>query len=206
MRVAKPSRIGKDQRWLVQYFERYRATLFQTDVMQQLIKLKGWMKNVQARGNKVILAGNGGSAAIASHCAVDFTKNAGIRCINFNEADLITCFANDYGYEWWLQRALEHYADAGDLVVLISSSGKSPNIVHAAQYATEQGLTVVTLTGFARDNPLQRLGKLNFWVDSQAYNVIEMTHQVWLLAVCDLIIGEAEYPARREELHGVSHR
>ena len=79
-------------------------------------------------GKKVIIAGNGGSAAMASHVAVDFTKAANIRAINFNEADLITCFANDYGYENWVGKALEAYADPGDLVILISSSGKSQNI------------------------------------------------------------------------------
>ncbi len=189
--------------WLAHYFERYRTALFEHDVAPQLITLKGWMLQAQARGAKVIFAGNGGSAAMASHCAVDFTKNAGIRSINFNEADLITCFANDYGYESWLRKALEAYADDGDLVVLISSSGKSPNILNAARYALEQGLKLVTFTGFAQDNPLAALGHLSFWLDSRAYNVIEMTHHIWLLAVCDLIIGEAEYPARQEERDAV---
>ena len=188
-----------ENQWLEEYLERYREALFGADVTAQLIELKEWMTAAQARGKKAIIAGNGGSAAIASHCAVDFTKNAGIRCVNFNEADLITCFANDYGYEWWLQKALEFYADPGDLVILISSSGKSPNILNAARYAISKGLSVVTFTGFGENNPLKSLGQLNFSLKSRAYNVIEMTHQIWLLAVCDLIIGSAEYPARREE-------
>ncbi len=187
------------KQWLEEYLERYREALFGADVTAQLIELKEWMAAAQSRGKKAIIAGNGGSAAIASHCAVDFTKNAGIRCINFNEADLITCFANDYGYEWWLKKALEFYADPGDLVILISSSGQSPNILNAARYAASKGLGLVTFTGFGEDNPLRALGRLNFSLNSRAYNVIEMTHQIWLLAVCDLIIGSAEYPARREE-------
>lgn len=194
----------RDRDWLLRYLDRYRASLFQTDVASLLITLKGWMLDTQARGKKVIMAGNGGSAAIASHCAVDFTKNAGVRCINFNEADLITCFANDYGYEWWLAKALEFYADPGDLVILISSSGKSPNMVNAARFSRERGLKVVTFTGFASDNPLKTLGHLNVWVDSRAYNVIEMTHHIWLLAVCDLIIGDAEYPARKAEADAIA--
>ena len=132
---------------------------------------------------------------MASHCAVDFTKNAGIRCVNFNEADLITCFANDFGYELCFQKALEFYADPGDVVVLISCSGRSPNIVNAAKYAKEKGFLVVTFSGFSSDNPLCAEGDLNFCVQSRAYNIIEMTHQMWLLAVCDLIIGKAEYAA-----------
>jgi len=83
----------------------------------------------KANGRKIIFVGNGGSAAMASHLSVDLTKAAGIRAINFNEADLLTCLANDYGYEHWVAHALEAYADKSDVVVLISSSGKSPNII-----------------------------------------------------------------------------
>lgn len=185
--------------WLQRYFEQYQAALMQPDVPVQLVELRDLFTACQAAGKKAIFAGNGGSAAIASHCAVDFAKNAGIRCVNFNEADLITCLANDYGYERWLEKALELYADDGDLVILVSSSGRSPNIVNAGRYAASRGLEVVTLTGFAPDNPLRATGHLNLWVNSRAYNIIEMTHQAWLLAICDLIIGSAEYSANREE-------
>lgn len=181
-----------EERWLTAYVERYHRTLLQREVITQLISLKEMLCATQAAGKKAILAGNGGSAAIASHGAVDFTKNAKIRCVNFNEADLITCFANDYGYEHWVEQALGFYADPGDLVILISSSGQSRNMVNAARHAVERGLTLVTFTGFVKDNPLQQWGHLNFWVDSRAYNVIEMTHQIWLLAVCDLIASANE--------------
>jgi D-sedoheptulose 7-phosphate isomerase len=189
------SDLPDEKQWLSEYFERYRQSLFGSDVRLHLIELKDLIQAARGAGRKVIIAGNGGSAAIAGHCAVDFSKNAGIRCINFNEVDLITCLANDYGYERWLEKALEFYADRGDILILISSSGKSPNMVNAARYACAHGLSVVTLTGFSEDNPLKKLGVLNFWVDSRAYNIVEMTHQIWLLAVCDLIIGSAEYPA-----------
>ena len=115
---------------------------------------------------KLIIVGNGGSSAIASHVAVDFTKAAKIRAINFNEADLITCFANDYGYENWVAEALRAYADAGDVVILISSSGQSLNLVNAAKVAKEMGLEIVTLSGFLPSNPLRRMGHINLWVDS----------------------------------------
>lgn len=153
------------------------------------------IRSVSARGNKVIIAGNGGSAAMASHVAVDLTKAAKIRAINFNEADLITCFANDYGYEKWVEKAIELYGDKNDLVILISSSGKSPNIVNAALKAKEMGLPVITFSGFDRNNPLNQLGNLNFWVDSRGYNIVEMTHHIWLVAIIDYIIGKVEYQA-----------
>lgn len=197
MSIAKGQSVNEAKQWLAEYFERYRRSVFDADACGELIRLRDLVVATHTAGKKVVMAGNGGSAAIASHCSVDFTKNAGVRCVNFNEPDLITCFANDYGYERWLEKALDYYADDGDVVILISSSGKSPNMVRAAEFAQAKKLGLVSFTGFTRDNPLNLMGQLRFWVDSRAYNVIEMTHQIWLLAVCDLIIGSAEYPASK---------
>lgn len=141
---------------------------------------------------KVILAGNGGSAAIASHVSVDLTKAAGIRSVCFNESDLITCFANDYGYEHWLGKALDAYGDPGDVAVLVSSSGRSPNIVNAARAAKAAGLSVVTLSGFDANNPLRTLGDHNLWLDSSSYNVVETVHQIWLLACVEGVCGDQQ--------------
>lgn len=146
-------------------------------------------------GGKTIIVGNGGSAATASHVSVDLTKNANIRAVNFNEADLLTCFSNDYGYERWVEKTIELYADSGDLAILISSSGTSKNIINGGRRAKNMGLKVITFSGFCSDNPLRQLGDINFWVDSNAYNIIEMTHSIWLLAIVDQIIGGVEYSA-----------
>lgn len=150
------------------------------------------LHETRERDGKVILVGNGGSAAMASHVSVDLTKGAGLRAVNFNEADLITCLANDYGYEQWVEKALEFYADPNDLIVLISSSGKSSNIINGAIKAKQMKLALITFTGFAADNPLRKLGNLNFWADSQAYNVVEMTHHVWLLSLVDKLVADKE--------------
>ena len=80
------------------------------------------LERVRNKDSKVILAGNGGSAALASHVSVDLTKAAGIRATNFNEADLITCFANDYGYENWLAEAIRSFAKKDDLVFFFEKS------------------------------------------------------------------------------------
>ena len=184
-----------DLTFIKDYLNRYKNSLLETDVSQQIIKMKGMMLEVKKKGKKVMIAGNGGSAAMASHVAVDFTKQGDIRTVNFNEADLITCFANDYGYEHWVEKAVEFYGDEGDTVILVSSSGSSKNMVNAAQIAKILGIAVITFTGFKKDNPLKQEGDLNFWLDSHAYNIVENTHQIWLLMVCDLIIGEAEYSA-----------
>ncbi len=160
-----------------------------------LIKASDAIKAVSKAGKKLIIAGNGGSAAMASHVSVDFTKAAGIRAINFNEADLLTCFSNDYGYERAFEKAVEFYGDAGDLVILISSSGSSENILNTARRAKELNMGVLTFSGFKSENPLRKLGDINFWIDSKAYNIIEMTHHIWLLAIVDYIIGDIEYSA-----------
>jgi len=150
---------------------------------------------ISQMGNKLIIAGNGGSAAMASHVSVDFTKAAGIRAINFNEADLLTCFSNDYGYEQVFEKAVEFYGDERDLLILISSSGSSANVLNAAKRAKELNMGVITFSGFNSNNPLRQLGDINFWVDSKAYNIVEMTHHIWLLAIVDYIIGDIEYTA-----------
>jgi len=167
-----------------EYFDDIGAKIKDVD-HAALERLCDLFSKLRARGRKAIFVGNGGSAAIASHVAVDLTKVAGVRGISFNEADLLTCFANDYGYERWVEMALAFYADPGDVVVLISSSGRSQNIVNGAKSAGAYGLNVVTFSGFDRDNPLRSLGELNFWVDSHVYNVVEMTHHIWLLAAVD---------------------
>ena len=141
-----------------------------------------------------MIAGNGGSAAISSHFSVDLSKNAGIRSINFNEADLITCFANDFGYENWLLKAIKYYGDQGDLLFLVSVSGKSKNIVNAAKNAKKYGVKkIVTFTGCNQRNPVKLYGDINFWINSKSYNLIENCHQFLLLALVDMIIGKSEY-------------
>ena len=113
------------------------------------------------------------------------TKNGGIRCINFNESDLLTCFANDYGYEKWVVQALKFYSDMGDLIILISASGNSKNMVNAAKYIKSKN-KLVTFTGFYGKNTLNKLGHLNFSVNSKEYNFIENIHQYWLLTLVDI--------------------
>jgi D-sedoheptulose 7-phosphate isomerase len=175
-----------------QYFPNYFAEISEAIKSvnpESLREMVTYIQQVRAAKRKIILVGNGGSAAMASHVAVDLTKNCGIRAINFNEADLITCLANDFGYEYWIEKALSYYADPGDLLILISSSGKSMNIINAAIYANKNNIKTITFSGFSDNNPLNALGNLNFWVNSQEYNVVEMTHHIWLLAVVDNLIA-----------------
>jgi len=175
---------------LSEYFDEYFAVIKESiDCVnvKELEKVANLIKKASELKRKVIVVGNGGSASIASHLTVDFINAANIKTINFNESSIITCFSNDYGYENWVAKALECYADAGDVVILISSSGQSENMIVAANKAKSIGVGIVTFTGFSLSNPLRRLGNINLWVDSSAYNVIEMTHHIWLLAIVDYI-------------------
>jgi len=181
-------------RFFTNYFELMNQSIQSVDYAS-LQDTADRIRKVSSGGKKIILVGNGGSAAMASHVAVDFTKAAEVRAINFNEADLLTCFANDYGFARVFEKAVEFYGDKGDLIILISSSGKSKNVLKAAQKAKEMDMGIITFSGFERDNPLRQLGEINFWVDSKAYNIVEMTHHIWLLAIVDYIIGHIEYSA-----------
>lgn len=168
--------------------------LSNTDVLS-LEKIAKSLIDINKKNKKVIIFGNGGSAAISSHVSVDLTKNAKIRSINFNEADLLTCFSNDYGYEQVYSKSLEFYADKGDAVIIISSSGKSKNLLEAAKICKKKKILLFTFTGFSKSNPLKKMGNINLWVDFKAYNIIENIHQIWLLSIVDRIIGKSEYSA-----------
>ena len=76
------------------------------------------------------------------------------------------------------------------LAIMISSSGQSANILNGARQAIEMKLPLLTLSGFRADNPLRFLGNVNLWVDSTSYNIVEMTHHVWLLAIIDYLIEQ----------------
>ena len=158
--------------------------------IEDFILVSKLIRKTNKNGGKVMIVGNGGSAAIASHVSIDFTKAANIRAITFNDSSLITCFSNDYGYEYWVEKAIEFYADHNDLVILISSSGMSKNIVNAACKAKNMGLPVVTLSGFSSDNQLRKCGDINLWVDSDKYNLVEIVHQTWVLSIIDYLIEQ----------------
>ena len=111
----------------------------------------------------------------------------------FNEANIITCFSNDFGYDNWMSEAVKFYGKKEDALVLISVSGESPSVISAAKTAKKQGIPIVTFSGRDKDNSLKSLGDLNFWVDSHAYNIVECIHMIWVTTVIDAMIGKAEY-------------
>jgi len=142
----------------------------------------------KSKYNKLIFIGNGGSAAIASHEAIDFLKNGKIRTLCFNEASLLTCMSNDYGYENVFSYPIELLADEGDILVAISSSGESQNILNAVKVAKEKGCMVITFSGFRDNNILKHLGDFNFYVSSFEYGFVELSHQIILHMILDFIL------------------
>jgi D-sedoheptulose 7-phosphate isomerase len=170
----------------VNYFQQLSHVLCTTKVttqQEQALSLDEGAKtavsillSVRSSLGKVMLIGNGGSAAIASHMQNDLCKAVGVRALVFNEPPLLTALSNDHGYECAFERPVGLWADADDVMVAFSSSGRSENILRAVRAAAIRGCRVVTFSGFHPTNPLRQLGDVNFYVASQAYGYVEVAH------------------------------
>tara|TARA_Y100001949_G_C15939824_1_gene309644 strand:+ start:150 stop:707 length:558 start_codon:yes stop_codon:yes gene_type:complete len=175
------------------YYDEYFRLIFPENIESQFEKFKNIALDIKNNDGKLMFAGNGASASISEHGAVDFTKQGGVRAVTFNEANLITCFSNDFGYDHWVSEAVKFYGKKDDVLVLISVSGESPSVINAAKVAKELEISVITFSGRDSNNSLKSLGDLNFWVDSHAYNIVECIHMIWVTTVIDALIGKAVY-------------
>ena len=147
--------------------------------------LSEFLRKARALKKKLFFIGNGGSAGIAVHMTADFLKNGQMRVVDMYGAATITCLGNDYGYEYIFSKQLELLADEGDVLIAISSSGNSPNILLAADVMKKCGGTVVTMTGFREDNQLRQKGDYNLYVPSMEYGIVESIHNRILQQVVD---------------------
>ena len=139
-------------------------------------------------GKKVIVIGNGGSAAIAIHALLDYAHAGGLKTIDFMSPAMLTCMANDYGYENVFARPVKLFAKEDDVLFAISSSGKSPNILKACEAARFGECYIVTFSGFSSDNPLRKLGDVNFYVPSNHYGFVEIAHQALVHCILDIFV------------------
>jgi len=155
------------------------------ELEQGLVAAMQMLAHVRESDGSVYIIGNGGSASIASHAAIDLLHIAKIRTFTLHDPALLTCMANDYGYENVFSKALAQVAKSGDVLVAISSSGKSENICHAAAQMTHSGGGVITFSGFSSSNPLRSLGGINIWLDSSDYGMVEIGHQFILHNMAD---------------------
>src|SRR3989338_2097750 len=159
------------------------------DLAAGLEKLINLIVQQTGKSCKVIFIGNGGSSSIASHQAIDYFKNGGMRAICFTDSSLLTCLSNDFGYQYVFEKPIEMFADQGDVLIAISSSGKSENILRGVEAGRKKGCHVITLSGFKPDNPLRNKGDMNFYVPSMSYGYVEIAHLALCHCVVDMIIG-----------------
>lgn len=179
----------KNKKFLEKYINNFSNHINDTknnlDIFLKIIKI---LRKYNKKKNKVHIFGNGGSSAIASHFSMDLTNNSNIKCLNYNDASLITCYSNDFGFSNWISRVIDKYGYKDDLLIIVSSSGRSKNMINAIKSAKQKKFSnIITLTGFSKNNPVKKAGDLNLWLDSDEYNIIENIHQFWLLMVVDLI-------------------
>ena len=177
---------------LIDYLE--TATLYDKDgipykdyetSMKQLVEV---FTTVKQAGKQVFFIGNGGSAAIASHMTADFMKNGGMKTYSLYDNSVTTCMGNDYGYEYIFSRPLEFLADEDDLLIAISSSGNSKNIINAIQVAKKKGCRVITFSGFLKDNAIRVHGDYNLHVPVSHYGMVESIHNLILQQIVDMIL------------------
>jgi D-sedoheptulose 7-phosphate isomerase len=142
---------------------------------------------VRGQRRTVYMIGNGASAAMASHFAADLAKNGKLHTQTFFDLALITAISNDIAYEQVFAEPLRRRGEGGDMLVAISSSGRSPNILAAAAVAAELGMTIITLTGKDAANPLRHAGDLNLYVPAQTYGMAETAHAAALHRWMDLV-------------------
>ncbi len=148
--------------------------------------------DIQSSSGKILFAGNGGSAGITSHLALDFWKNGKVKALAFNDPSLLTALGNDIGYEYVFSKPIEVFGEENDVVFAISSSGNSQNILNAAKMGKQRKCFVVTLSGFSLDNKLIGLGDINFYVDSSSYGIVEVLHTLIIHNVLDQKLYEAD--------------
>jgi D-sedoheptulose 7-phosphate isomerase len=141
------------------------------------------------QSRKVQFIGNGGSATLASHGALDWWKNGGVRAVAYNDPANLTAVSNDFSFEQVFEIQVERFADKGDLLVAISSSGRSKNILNGVAAARQAGCAVCTMSGFASSNPLRHLGDLNFYVPSNSYGFVEVSHSALLHCVMSILVS-----------------
>ena len=155
------------------------------ELEEALQRARELLLRTKERQGIVYVVGNGGSAGIASHFCIDLLNTLAIPASTLVDSSVMTCMANDYGYEHVFDIPLRTLLKPADLLVAISSSGQSPNILNAVQTAIEKDSDVITFSGFAENNPLRTLGALNFWLSSRDYGLVEMGHFFLLHTLVD---------------------
>ena len=174
------------------YFSKISGILGKLNT-KDIEKLDKSISEIKKKKSKILVFGNGANVSLASHFATDMTKNGKITTSSFGDGNLITCFSNDYGFENWIQNSIKYYSSKKDLVILLSASGTSKNIIKAAKYCFKNKIKCASIYGFNKKNILSKYCRTNIWIDSKSYNLIEITQAAILLAIVDKKIGSLNY-------------
>ena len=185
--------MNDDKNFIENYWLRYQKIFAELKNDNSILELKDAIKKTSLSKGRLIFIGNGASASLASHAATDFTKQAKITSIAFNDHNLITALSNDFGYEEWVLKAIEYYTNPNDMVIFISVSGESPNLVKAVEFAKNNFITSLSLTGSCQTNKLRNLTDYSLWVNCKSYNIVESIHTIWITLIIDLFVGTPEY-------------
>ena len=189
----KNNKYKEDKTFLDDYWQRYQKIFFDSRNDSSILEFRDSIKSTLNNNGRLLFFGNGASASLCSHAATDFTKQAKIPAIAFNDHNLITALSNDYGYEYWVSKVIEYYGMHNDMVIFISVSGESPNLINGIKYANNIGLNTGSLTGSEEENTLKKNSKNSLWVNSKAYNIVESIHTIWITLIIDLFVGSPEY-------------
>ena len=167
-----------DKNFLDDYWKRYQRLLIESRNDKSIICLRDAINSIKLANGRLLFFGNGASASLCSHAATDFTKQAKITSIAFNDHNLITALSNDYGYDQWVSKAIELYSNKNDMVFFISVSGESKNLLNGIDFANLRNQKTAS-DRFWENNQLRTKSNLSLWVIS--HNIVESIHTIWVI-------------------------
>lgn len=145
-------------------------------------------KALRGKNGHLFLVGNGASSSMGNHYATDLSKNAGIRAHSFSDSSLLTAMGNDISFDRVFAEPIRIHANEGDMLVTISSSGNSPNILEAIREARKLGMRIITLSGMKPENKSRQMGDLNIYVPAPTYGLAETSHAALLHFWTDMLV------------------
>lgn len=166
--------------------DRPGAVLEPDQAFAALAELAGDLKKNR---RTLFLIGNGASAGLASHFALDLMKNGRFKTSVLTDPAAVTAWGNDLSYEEIFSAPLEICLEPGDALAAVSSSGRSPNILRGCRAALAAGVKIVTFSALKPDNPLRSSGDLNFYIPAPTYGLAESGHAAILHHWVDLLSG-----------------
>ena len=157
------------------------------------IGMNNWINETQKRKSQkgiFFFCGNGASATMAEHLSHDCFQNGDMLTETVSETSHLTAIANDISYDEVFAYRISKMMEEKDMLITISSSGNSPNVIRAIEEARKKGAFIVTLSGKGEDNKSRKLGDLNFWVPLGTYGMVESAHAVLLHTWLDMFMDK----------------